>query len=94
MLATARNGRLPIVKNSASSPPGPVQQQQVGVAVAAVHPRRPAGDVLGELRYGEEVVASHPDGLHGSRAPGGNPLDLGEDHWHGFTTATGLIPDK
>jgi hypothetical protein len=39
-------------------------------------------------------VASHPDGLDGSRAPGGNSLDLGEGHWHGITTATAFAPDK
>ncbi len=86
VLAARRGQRGPGLEAAA----GPVQQQQVGVAVAAVHPRRPAGDVLGELRYGEEVAASHPDGLDGSRARGGNPLDLGEGHWHGITTATAI----
>jgi len=74
--------------------PGPAEQQQLGVAVAAVHPRRPARDVLGELRYGEEVMATHLDWLDGSGARGGNPLDLGQGHWHGITTATGLALGK
>ena len=97
MLATARNERPPMVKNSASSPPGAgsadqgskrppagLQQQQVGVAVAAVHPRRAAGDVPGELRDGQQVAACHRERGSTARAPdvGIRWISVRVD-WHG-----------
>jgi hypothetical protein len=96
ILATARNARSPIVKNSASSPPGAgsVAQQQAGVAIAAVHPWWGPGNVDGELGDGEKVTASHPDRLHGPRARGGKPLDLGEGDCHPTTTAIGIPVGK
>ena len=73
---------------------GPVKQQQAGVAVTAVHPRRSPGDIDGELRDGDKIMAGHPDALDGPRTRGGNPLDLGESDWHPFTTATAIGSGK
>lgn len=105
MLATARNERAPMVKNSASSPPraGSVdhgskrpadhfQQQQLGIAVTPVHAGRTARDVTGELRDREQLSASHCERLDGARTGRGYPLHLGERRSHGSTTATAICP--
>src|ERR1700721_337503 len=72
---SARNGQPAVFHQSSA---GPAVEQQVGIAVAAVHVRRRAGNITRELRNGQTELRSAIKREYCARARSSKTLVLGK----------------